>query len=103
LTSTAVVEVDVAVDVEPIVDLHVDHRSRSSTRIRRPPEGLRTRSMRESTSTSPFRSTPCDNVKVDLNVFARTFPALDRHLVQCGFGSTLERNCFSPFPITSLS
>jgi hypothetical protein len=24
---TAVVEVDVAVDVEPIVDLHVDHRS----------------------------------------------------------------------------
>jgi hypothetical protein len=25
---TAVVEVDVAVDVEPIVDLHVDHRSR---------------------------------------------------------------------------
>jgi hypothetical protein len=25
---TSVVEVDVAVDVEPIVDLHVDHRSR---------------------------------------------------------------------------
>jgi hypothetical protein len=25
---TAVVEVDVAVDVEPTVDLHVDHRSR---------------------------------------------------------------------------
>jgi hypothetical protein len=25
---TAGVEVDVAVDVEPIVDLHVDHRSR---------------------------------------------------------------------------
>jgi hypothetical protein len=27
LTLTAVVEVDVAVDVEPIVDLHLDHRS----------------------------------------------------------------------------
>jgi hypothetical protein len=25
---TAVVEVDVAVNVEPILDLHVDHRSR---------------------------------------------------------------------------
>jgi hypothetical protein len=31
----------------------------------------------ESTSTSPFRSTSCDNVKVDLNVLARTFPAFD--------------------------
>jgi hypothetical protein len=28
LTLTAVVELDVAVDVESIVDLHVDHRSR---------------------------------------------------------------------------
>jgi hypothetical protein len=28
LTLTAIVELDVAVDVEPIVDLHLDHRSR---------------------------------------------------------------------------
>src|SRR3954469_7134051 len=44
LTWTAVVEVDVAVDVEPIVDLHLDHRSRWFDEDRRPPEGLRTRS-----------------------------------------------------------
>jgi hypothetical protein len=34
---------------------------------------------RESTSTAPFRSTSCDNVKVDINAFARTFPACHRH------------------------
>jgi hypothetical protein len=72
---TAVVDVDVAVDVESIVDLDVDHRLRFSDENSHTIEGRRATSRMESTSTSPFRSTSCDNVKVDVNVFARTFPA----------------------------
>jgi hypothetical protein len=67
---TVLVELDVAVDVEPIVDLVFDRRSRfldedSETKVyvqrRRWSRRLR----------QPFRSRSCDNVNVKLNVFAR--------------------------------
>ena len=37
----------------------------------------------DSTSTSPFKSTSRDNVKVDVKVFARTFPAFIDTLPVC--------------------
>jgi hypothetical protein len=42
----------------------------------------------ESTFTSPFRSTSFDNVNVDLDVIATTFPALHRHVFS---GTRLQR------------
>jgi hypothetical protein len=70
LTLTAVVELDVAVEVEPIVDLDLDLDldlgSRSSTRIRRPQKVHVQGQGWTQRPTSPFRSTSCDNVKVDV-------------------------------------
>jgi hypothetical protein len=78
---TAVVEVDVAVDVEPIVDLHVDHRSRFFDEAPETTRSLRTRSRSRSSRRlrSPFRSNALRQRR-DLNVFARTFSAFQLDL-----------------------
>ena len=73
---TAVVEVDVAVDVDSIVDLDIDHRSQvfdedSETTRRSTYKG------KDGVDVPRRRSGQRlgDNVKVDVNVLARTFPA----------------------------
>jgi hypothetical protein len=82
---TAVVELDGAVDVEPIVDLHVDHRSRffdegseATTRSTYKVEGRvdvqRRRSGRRLATTST----------VNVNVFARMFPASSSSQLHAG-------------------
>jgi hypothetical protein len=71
LTSTVIVEVDVGVDVEPIVDRHVDHRLRFFDEDPDTTRGLRTTSTMESTSYVALNV----NVRVNVDVKPSTSPA----------------------------